>query len=80
MPIILSQLKWQDMIRVDVPENIPGENPILESRRRRLDELAQEEERKYRKSLEPQESPVSKSIWYTHYIYSAYELLKYLLN
>jgi len=86
------EVNWRDMIRVDIPDNIPRNNPILEARRKRLDDLARKEELKYQefqRSLqqrEPEESeeniesPTSFAFRYTHYIVSAYELAKFLLN
>lgn len=78
--IDLATLKWQDMIRVDYPDNIPRNNPLLEARRIRLDRLAEEEERKYQGSQQPTEHPASKTLRWTHYTYGAYELIRYLLN
>jgi hypothetical protein len=85
----LLEIPLRDMIRVDYRDNIPRNNPILEARRKRLDELSRSEELKYqefqrslqsREPEESQESPTSLAVRYTHYIYAAYELAKFLLN
>lgn len=78
--IDLATFKWQDLIRVDYTDNIPRDNPILESRRKRLDELSRLEEREYQKYLQPQEHPATRNLRWIHYTYGAYELIRHLLN
>ena len=76
----LSEVKWQELIRVDYTDHIPRENPTLEARRKRLDKLTEDEERKYQKFLQPQDHPATNTIHWIHYTYGAYEFLRYLLN
>lgn len=76
---------WQDVIGVnypDIPEEIPGylTNRDLEARRKRLNELAILEYRKFQKSIQSQEPSKTNISRWLHYTYSGYEIMKYLLN